>query len=71
MTAQEVLRAVAKLPYEDWVEIQDGITAMMMMSSFSPEEIAEINQALAESEAQFARGACVTSDELRRQLGLS
>lgn len=69
MTAQEVLKTVAGMPYEDWVEIQCGI-ADLMLAKFSSQEIAEIQSALAESEAQFNRGEGIDSETLRRQLGL-
>jgi len=69
MTAQEVLKTVAEMPYEDWVEIQCGI-ADLMMAQFSSQEIAEINEALAESEAEYQRGESMTGEEIRKRLGL-
>jgi DNA-binding GntR family transcriptional regulator len=70
MTAQQVLDAVASMPREDWMKIQCGI-AEMMAADFSPEEVAEIRAALEESDAEIARGEVLTSDQLRKQLGLS
>jgi DNA-binding FadR family transcriptional regulator len=69
MTAQEVLKTVAEMPQEDLMMIQVGI-ADLIAQRFSPEEIAEIQSALAESEAQFNRGEGIDSETLRRQLGL-
>jgi len=37
---------------------------------FSPEEIEEIRQALAEADAEFERGEGLSSEEIRKQLGL-
>ncbi len=68
MTAQEVLKTVAEMPYEDWVKIQCGI-ADMMLAKFSEKELAEINAALAESEAECKRGESLTGEEIRRSLG--
>ena len=69
MTAQEVLDTVATMPREDWMKIQSGI-ADLITGKFSPEEIAEIREALAESEAEFNRGEGLSSEAMRRQLGL-
>ena len=69
MTAQEVLKTVAEMPHEDLVKIQCGI-ADMMLAKFSSQEIAEINEALAESEAEYRRGESMSSEELRKRLGL-
>ena len=70
MTAQQVLDVVANMEREDWMKIQCGI-ADMMSADFSPEEVAEIKTALAESEAQFERGEGMTLDQVRRKLGLA
>jgi len=70
ITAQNVLEAVAKMPYEDWVKIQNGI-ADMMSAEFSPEEMAEIRSALDEAEAELDRGEGLTIEQARNQLGLS
>ena len=69
MTAQEVLKTVAEMPYEDWVKIQCGI-ADLMLAKFSSQEIAEINEALAESEAEYRRGESMSGEEIRKRLGL-
>jgi predicted transcriptional regulator len=70
MTAQKVLEIVAKMPYEDWVTIQNGI-ADMMVAEMSSEEIEEIRLALEESERQIERGEVFTPDEVRKKLGLT
>jgi hypothetical protein len=70
MTAQMILEAVAKMPYEDWVTIQNGI-ADMMLTEMTPEEIEEIREALAEADADIERGDVLTSEQARKQLGLS
>jgi len=70
MTAQEVIKTVATMPREDWVKIQNGI-AEMMVADFSPEEVSEIQAALEESEAEIARGEILTSEQVRKKLGLS
>lgn len=69
MTAQEVLKAVATMPQEDWMKIQCGI-AELITAKLSSEETTEIQAALAEAEAQFERGEGMTSEAIRRQLGL-
>ena len=69
MTAQEVLDTVATMPHEDWVKIQCGI-AELISSKFSSAEVSEIQEALAEAEAEFERGEGLTSSEIREQLGL-
>ncbi len=70
MTAQEVLEIVAKMTYEDWVRINQGI-ADMIVAQFSPEEIAEIDAALKESEAEIERGEVFTAEQVKKRLGLS
>jgi len=69
MTAKEVLEAVATLPSEEWMKIQSGI-AEMLAKRFSAEETAEISSALAEAEAEFARGEGLTREEVSRHFGL-
>lgn len=69
MTADEVLARVAELPREDWVKIQTGI-ADLIAAEFSAGEIASIRNALAEADAEFARGESFDRDEIRRRLGL-
>jgi len=69
MTAQNVLEIVAKMPYEDWVTIQNGI-ADMMVAEMSSEEIEEIRAALAEADAEIERGDVLTSEQARKHLGL-
>jgi len=69
MTVEQVLENVAGMPSEDWLKIQSGI-ADMLLSRFSAEEVSEIDQALAESEAEFARGEGISIDEMRGRLGL-
>jgi len=70
MTAEEVLKSVEGMSWEDLATIHNGIVKMMT-DSLSPQEIKEIREALAESEADIARGDVMTSEELRKQLGLS
>jgi hypothetical protein len=70
MTAQNVLEIVAKMPYEDWVTIQNGI-ADMMVAEMSPEEIEEIRAALAEADVDIERGDVLTSEQARKHLGLT
>jgi hypothetical protein len=70
MNAQEVLAAVATMPSEEWMKIQAGIAAMLA-SRFSGGETDEIRKALAEAEAQFARGEALSDTEVRRHFGLS
>ena len=55
MTAQEVLKAVATMPQEELLKIQEGI-AELIAARFSPEEWAEIRAALDEAEAEIERG---------------
>jgi hypothetical protein len=69
MTAQNVLEIVAKMPYEDWVTIQNGI-ADMMVAEMSPQEIEEIRAALAEADAEIERGDVLTLEQARKQFGL-
>jgi hypothetical protein len=69
MTAQEVLQTVATMPQEDWMKIQCGI-AELITAKFSSEEVSEIREALTEAEAEFARGEGLSSEEIRKQLGL-
>jgi hypothetical protein len=70
MTADEVIETVAAMPREDWLKIQSGI-AEMLAARLAPEEVSEIQDALAESDAEFARGEGLTGVEVRRRLGLS
>jgi hypothetical protein len=69
MTAKEVLENVATMPSEEWLKIQSGI-AEMLAARLSADETSEIHEALAESEAEFARGEGIGSDEIRRHFGL-
>jgi hypothetical protein len=69
MTAQEVLQTVATMPQEDWMKIQCGI-AELITAKFSSEEVSEIREALTGAEAEFARGEGLSSEEIRKQLGL-
>ena len=69
MTTQELLEAVAAMPSEEWMKIQSGI-AKMLAARFSEQDVAEIHQALAEAEAEFARGEGIESEEMRRRFGL-
>ena len=69
MTAQEVLNTVATMPREDWMKIQCGI-ADLITGMFTSEEITEIRDALAESEAEFERGQGLGSEMMMVHLGL-
>ena len=69
MSLQQILKEAADLSQEDLAHLQSGI-AELMMSRFSPEEIAEINQALDAADAEFERGEGLSSDEVRKQFGL-
>ena len=69
MTTKQVLETVASMPREEWMKIQAGIAAMIA-AKFSDEEVSDIQQALAEAEAEFARGEGIVSDEMRRHFGL-
>jgi hypothetical protein len=69
MTADEVLKTVASMPSEDWLKIQAGI-AKMFTARFSTDEVSEIRDALAQADAEFARGEVLTGVEVRSQLGL-
>ncbi|MDR3406594.1 MAG: hypothetical protein P4L99_29180 [Chthoniobacter sp.] len=69
MTTKEVLETVATMPAEEWMKIQSGI-AEMLATRFSTEEKSEICEALAEAEAEFARGEGISGQEMRRRFGL-
>lgn len=70
VTAQDILRTVAGMPQEEWMKIQRGL-ADMITARFSSGDAEEIRRALAESEAEFARGEGMNGDEARRRLGLA
>ena len=70
MTADEVIETVAAMPSADWLKIQAGL-AEMVASRFSGDEASEIRAALAEADAEFARGEAMSGAEVRRQLGLA
>ena len=70
MTADEVIETVAAMPSADWLKIQAGL-AEMVASRFSGDEVSEIRAALAEADAEFARGEALSGAEVRRQLGLA
>ena len=69
MTTKEVLETVATMPPEEWMKIQSGI-AEMLAARFTVEETSEIHEALAEAEAEFARGEAIGAEEMRRRFGL-
>ena len=54
MTAKEVLQEVATMNESDWIEIQSGI-AEMLASRLSESQLAEIQNALDEAEAELQR----------------
>ena len=70
MTADEVIETVAAMPSADWLKIQAGL-AEMVASRISGDEVSEIRAALAEADAEFARGEALSGAEVRRQLGLA
>ena len=70
MTADEVIETVAAMPTADWLKIQAAL-AEMVASRFSGDEVSEIRAALAEADAEFARGEALSGAEVRRQLGLA
>ena len=70
MTADEVIETEAAMPSADWLKIQAGL-AEMVASRFSGDEVSEIRAALAEADAEFARGEAISGAEVRRQLGLA
>jgi hypothetical protein len=70
MTAKEILKTVSEMPQEEWMKIQRGL-ADMICARFTSEESEEIRQALAESEAEYARGEGMDAKEARRRLGLA
>ena len=70
MTADEVIETVAAMPNADWLKIQAGL-AEMVASRFSGDEVSEIRGALAEADAEFARGEAMTGAQVRQQLGLA
>ena len=41
-----------------------------LTADFTPEEVADIKHAVAEADAEFARGECLTSEQLFEKLGL-
>lgn len=69
MTTHEVLAPEAALPSADWLKIQASL-AEMVASRFSGDEVSEIHAALAEADAEFARGKAMSGAEVRRQLGI-
>lgn len=69
MTTKEVLEAVAAMPSEEWVKIQVGI-AELIAGSLAEAEASDIEQALAQSEAQFARGQTLSLGQLRERFGV-
>jgi|GEM_PF-5489509 len=70
MTSQEVIETVAAMPSEEWLKIQSGI-AELVAAHFSEDETAEIYEALAEAETEFARGESLSCGEMRRHFGLA
>ncbi len=69
MNAKDVLETVAAMPSGEWMKIQSGI-AEMLAARFSKDETSEIHGALAEAEAEFARGEAIEGDAMRRHFGL-
>ena len=70
MTADEVIATVAAMPSADWLKIQAGL-AEMVASRFSRDDVSEIRPALAEADAELARGDAMTCPGVRRHLGLA
>ena len=65
MSADEVIATVASMPSADWLKIQAGL-AEMVAPRFSGDDVAEICAALAEAEAEFARGETLSGGEMAR-----
>jgi len=69
LNAQEVLAAFAAMPSEEWMKIQFGI-GELLAARFSRAETSVIREALAEAEAEFARGDVLREGDVRRHFGL-
>lgn len=69
MTAEQVLDELATMPQEEWVKVQAGI-ADMLAARFSSTEVAEIQGALAEAEAEINRGESLSGEAMRQHFGL-
>jgi hypothetical protein len=65
MTAKDILKTVSEMPQQEWMKIQRGL-ADMICARFTSDEAEEIRQALAESEAEYARGDGLKSGLLVR-----
>ena len=68
MNAQEIRATVAAMPSEAWLKFQTGI-AEMLAARFSTKETPVIRDALAEPEAEFARGEVLREGDVRRHFG--
>ncbi len=69
MSVQDVLEMADKLSREDRNLLCSRLSERIA-ADFTPAEIAEIKRAVAVADAEFERGDCLTSQELRKELGL-
>jgi len=69
MSVQDVLEMANELSREDKSVLFTSL-GEQLAADFTPEEIEDIKRAVAEADAEFERGECLTTEQLAAQLGL-
>lgn len=66
---QEVLTMANELSREDKALLFTTL-GEELAADFTPQEVEDIKRAVAEADAEFERGECLTTGQLAKQLGL-
>lgn len=69
MSVQELLEMANGLSPEDRTLLCSRLNEQVA-TDFTPAEVEEIRHAIAEADAEFERGECLTSEQLAREIGL-
>jgi hypothetical protein len=69
MSVQDVLELANELSREDKTVLFTSL-GEQLAADFTPEEVEDIKRAVAEADAEFERGECLTTGQLAEKLGL-
>jgi hypothetical protein len=69
MSVQDVLEMANELSREDKTVLFTSL-GQQLAGDFRPEEVEDIKRSVAEADAEFERGECLTTGQLAKELGL-
>jgi hypothetical protein len=69
MSVHDVLEMANELSREDKAVLFTSL-GEQLAADFTPEEVEDIKRAVAEADAEFERGECLTTGQLAEKLGL-